>query len=233
VLSRLNLSWEGREPSASDLPMLKNRSSSACQTLGNLVVGYYAVLVMVLILVGVLSPTAKIGVKSEDQALLDRLQDEEGFAEWVFILVGVGLIWKVSSVKKGLTIVIALVSLFWLLKIAARLDVVFISESVESEQFQSYIFIRYVQDVVENIFWALNVMIIRNARRYVRVRYAIPPAFFVPASSQDPSGDDCLVALCWGPVAASQMLRHTMDYTKYGDDLFSSRGVQRGTPGIL
>jgi hypothetical protein len=145
--------------------------------------------------------------------------------------VGVYLLWKEPSVKKGITIVFVLVTAEWVIKIAAGLATSY-DTGFKDGQLSFYV-VTYLHTLVTYGFSAVDVIIIRNVRRYLRGKYAIQPVLFSSNNSQEPSGDDFLLAWCLPCCTTAQMLRHTTDYKKYDAAVCSDRGVPPDTPGIL
>jgi PLAC8 family len=180
------------------------------------------ILVLVSLWVAVMSQTPIFhhGVSAKAVALLFLVRA-------VFFAVGVTMIWKERSVKRGVMAVFVLVSVLWLYKMLMGL------ESLKGGTVQFHV-TEYLYELACYSFCTFTVMITRNARRSIRDRYNIHPILFSSSESEaEPNSEDCLLSWCCSCCTTAQMLRHTADYRKHGSSWCSDRGVPYGTPAIL
>jgi hypothetical protein len=224
VMTRLNLTWEGREPDASDHPRAEQRPQrSACQVLLilaglEIVVGLASPVVHA----GLVSPAVLIGLVtsgllSNGLFLTFVGLDPIGKVGWV---VGMILLWKEPSLKKGMVTVFALFSVWWIFTV------------FDSSWSIAVGLVKYFSDLSSFVFPVISIMAIRNVRQYVRTKYAIPAVIFEAKSAQEPSCDDCFLALCCPSCTISQLLRHTADYKAHGTRICSERGLPVGAPEL-
>jgi hypothetical protein len=216
VMTRLNLTWEGHEPTAPKCPLTERRRKlSAWRTL-------LIFVVIQIVLRGLVSPIVLPGIVSPilQQHLFFMSLFPPDLIEGLLWLVGVVLLWKEPSVGKGMAIVFVLVSVLWIFRVCTY-----------DSQFQiDQLFAGWTLDLHIYGFPTMCVMVIRNVRQYVRTKYTIPPIIFETKSANQPSCDDCFFAVCCASCATSQLLRHTADYKEHGTRICSDRGLPLGAP---
>jgi hypothetical protein len=235
VITRLNLTWEGRDSIATQLPAPGQFRPTACQTLWLIIILQLLVVGPLYVGVMLLEPKPKEFVFPSVDALDKVNQESLGdlLARLFFFFAGVILLWREPSVKMGFMKVFILVSMLWFLKAATGLDIFYNEWFFDIRDVRGYLFVRYLYDLASYCIAAGCIMIIRNVRHYVRAKYAIRPVLFSSGGTQGPSGDDCLMAWCCSCCTTAQMLRHTTDYNVYNSSMCSDRGLPYGTPGIL
>jgi hypothetical protein len=239
VINRLKLTWDGQEPSTNSLDQGRHNSTSVCQTLVLIVVLQFAVIAPLTFLFFALEPRFDPENFHPSQEQLQRdaqsaflLGMGDIILRYASLAFGTVLVWKEPSLKKGVIKVACVVSAVHLIKVVFGLDIHF-NELYATGNVYAFLFSMYLYDLAVYSFMTVTVMIIRNVRRYVRAKYAIPPFLFAAQNSRDLSGDDCLMACCCSCCTTAQMLRHTTDYYKYRSSICSDKGVPYGTPGIL
>jgi hypothetical protein len=211
VITRLNLTWEGHGRSAPD-PPLSRRSA-------------FRIIAMMVVFQWVINVSLRIVVCLLEGDFLRPETHASTLLRSTFGLLACALLWKETSVKKGLMTVFILVQVFWGFELCYGFD------KDESSRV-SYVG-RYMHELASCSSFTISTMIIRNVRHYVRAKYDIRPALFTSDNPQEASLEDSTLAVWCPHLATSQLLRHTTDYRKFGCSICSDRGLPHGAPGIV
>jgi hypothetical protein len=111
----------------------------------------------------------------------------------------------------GVRWVVAIVTVFWIVRVGWHLDVLYMAMESGPDQhhgnFYTCFAIKYVHDLLIYSYLAAGYMILRNVRMHVRTKYGIPTGQL--------SCNDCGYSYCYPWFVAGQMLRHTTDYDIY------------------
>jgi PLAC8 family len=86
----------------------------------------------------------------------------------------------------------------------------------------------FIRDLLHYVFFFGTVLILRNVRKSVRAKYAIP--ITVAACGEC---EDCCCSLFCPCFVAAQMLRHTTDYDTYPATCCTERGIPKHAPAIV
>jgi hypothetical protein len=188
VVTRLDLAWEGHEPTELERPLPEQgQGRSACRTL----------LVFVAIYVALRCLGFPI---TRPYSLFNGLFAPD-LVENMLWVVGVVLLRKEPSVRRGMVTVFVLVCVKW----ACRVCVLLFSPSPENVGLAAYV-AGWLLDLHIYEFSTAGAMAIRNVRQHVRTKYAIPPVIFATKRAQVPSCDDCFAAVCCPSCATAQLV---------------------------
>jgi len=94
----------------------------------------------------------------------------------------------------------------------------------------AYFFFAALDDLLFYIFFAFTVIVLRNIRAHMRVRYAIPES--ERCNCQEGCEDVCCSMFC-PCFTAAQMMRHTADYEAYNAHCCTTTGLSKNAPAIV
>jgi Cys-rich protein (TIGR01571 family) len=93
----------------------------------------------------------------------------------------------------------------------------------------AYFFFAALDDLLFYIYFAFVVILLRNIRSHLRLRYAIPES---EGRCTEGCEDVCCSLFC-PCFTVAQMLRHTADYETYTAACCTSTGLRKTAPGIV
>mmetsp|Transcript_210 Transcript_210/g.272 ORF Transcript_210/g.272 Transcript_210/m.272 type:complete len:266 (+) Transcript_210:59-856(+) len=125
-----------------------------------------------------------------------------------------------------------LVWIYWAIRAFILYLVYLVDPNVDSDEYvrpsQAYFTVCAIDDVFSYGYLIFSVIILRNTRKQVRSRYAIPEGDVCPAGCED----TCCSLWCPCFVAA-QLMRHTTDYGAYPGRCCTETGLPPTAPSIV
>lgn len=97
----------------------------------------------------------------------------------------------------------------------------------------AYFFFAALDDLLFYIYFAFTVIVLRNIRSHLRLRYAIPEDDQACNRACTTGCEDVCCSLFCPCFTVAQMLRHTADYEVYNAACCTNTGLRKTAPGIV
>lgn len=125
----------------------------------------------------------------------------------------------------------ALVWIYWAMRAFLLYLIYLVDPNVDSVEWvppsPAYHLVCAIDDIFSYAYFVFSAIILRNTRKHIRSKYAIPEGDHCPRG-----WEDCCCSLCCPCFTVAQMMRHTTDYQMYGARCCLDSGVSPTAPSI-